>query len=148
MYDNKCLGVFLAERNAMSLLDSGTLKEEVDEVFAFDRTVSRLLEMQSKDYFLECSNRLTLPNNDAKSMWDFYYLSNEEKQGREEGLSKECLLVCLGDIYFSHCQQQVNESEEATIKLKNFVETHIEEGPILFTVKALTNCEFILFDLN
>lgn len=55
LYEQKSLLLISAQTDACSLLDVDPVQKEVesatiDEVFAFDRTASRLLEMQSIDY--------------------------------------------------------------------------------------------------
>lgn len=55
LYDHKVLVLLGAEAEAMQLLDVDDSQRQlqasaIDEVFAFDRTVSRLMEMQSSDY--------------------------------------------------------------------------------------------------
>ena len=62
LYENHTQLFILADAMPLDLLE---LSEETrrnttfDEVFAFDRTVSRLLEMQSESYVRECKNRYT-----------------------------------------------------------------------------------------
>nr|CCA27941.1 conserved hypothetical protein [Albugo laibachii Nc14] len=56
MYDNGVELYCLAEAPPESLLciEANQSKEHIDEIFAFDRTVSRLLEMQSEAYMKQC----------------------------------------------------------------------------------------------
>jgi cell division protein ZapE len=61
LYDARTRVVLLSEAEPTGIFDSKKLQESgapQDEVFAFDRTVSRLMEMQGKDY-IERSVRLS-----------------------------------------------------------------------------------------
>lgn len=59
LYEQRTRLVLISEMEAGRIFDIGALSEKEkknavqDEVFAWDRTVSRLIEMQSMDYLIE-----------------------------------------------------------------------------------------------
>ncbi|KAF0695775.1 Aste57867_13426 [Aphanomyces stellatus] len=113
MYDKKVQLYCLADAPpAQLLVQDDASKNVIDEVFAFDRTVSRLMEMQSESYgtlsTLELpttSHRLAFLNKlkhkqlnylDMKSIWDMYNVD------RNDYLESHELQVLLEDVYELH----------------------------------------------
>lgn len=137
-YENKTLVLLLADRPAPELLAiddeqrSSSAFDEVRElkvsnwygviiyedltiqVFAFDRTVSRLLEMQSVDYVKYCLENKPigpdfiaktlksskLPTAEIDVLWHHYRIGSIDEHGQngEEYLNRDSFLVALQDI--------------------------------------------------
>ena len=53
LYEHRVMSVFSAERVATEIFDASDVSSTRDETFAFDRVVSRLIEMQSEEYLQE-----------------------------------------------------------------------------------------------
>ncbi|CAK4071212.1 unnamed protein product [Aphanomyces euteiches] len=114
MYDKKVQLYCLADAAPIDLLEPDpATKGLIDEVFAFDRTVSRLLEMQSESYgtlatsaeLPTTAHRLTLLRRlqakklnylDMKSIWDMYNTNGNQVMERHE------VQVLLEDVYELH----------------------------------------------
>lgn len=78
LYENKVLLYILAEEEPFNLLNISDAERQVtqqDEVFAFDRTISRLMEMQSNDYFDEVQKI----NINSNKQSPFLYYSPKSK---------------------------------------------------------------------
>lgn len=107
LYEEKCLLLLTAENDLLKLLEfteDQKAQSSFDEIFAFDRTISRLLEMQSVEYMKECiekrmtdlSEKMNLRNNNNFLKTDNdhpvnlinYYLNNSEVNQSEKNLVK------------------------------------------------------------
>lgn len=78
LYENKVLLYILAQEEPFNLLNISDAERQVtqqDEVFAFDRTISRLMEMQSNDYYEEILHLRNLSNQQSL----FLYYSPKSK---------------------------------------------------------------------
>ncbi|CAM9395579.1 unnamed protein product, partial [Choristocarpus tenellus] len=97
LYERGVKLLCLAEASAKDLLNVGPGQRDVmpDEVFAFDRTVSRLVEMQGLDYlkrgwlpsgpnFLVQFAREGLTNEDLNKIWCNYDANSDGRMDREE----------------------------------------------------------------
>eukprot|EP00904_Undaria_pinnatifida_P007899 jgi/Undpi1/4239/HiC_scaffold_16.g07605.m1 len=96
LYERSVKMVCLAEAVPMKLFDPGPGRREdmPDEVFAFDRTVSRLAEMQGQEYLKRkwrpSENYLVqftgeqLSDQELYKIWDAYDVNGDGKMDREE----------------------------------------------------------------
>lgn len=150
LYENNVIVVILAEKEPLRLLeltDDERQSANFDEVFAFDRTVSRLLEMSSLPYIDACRKKRpqevdsvkaivdelkgvsngSMTTQHMRDVWDIYVLNLDKDGGRYDvnTMSTAEYHVLLSDM-MQVCNSNRELPQECTTYCNNVINANKE----------------------
>lgn len=144
MYERKIKFVCTAAHDPIQLFqvsEDDKKTSTFDEVFAWDRTVSRLMEMQSAKYLGDAARSLdaeqflgqyklsALTDEDMHEMWRRYDVDENDKldMGELRSLLEDLLEKQMGhrnlsDDVFESCKQKIDQNKDGVISFDEFTE--------------------------